>query len=337
MSLVLRFHEQKDFETTVWMLHFDAVTDYSRSIKGSVAKHPVDKDGEINDHFSSSNTEYRISGIVSHADISLDSFLIKDERGVDTVTNYNGQPYPVTVTGGDGGLLSKLIPDSVGQFIPSKPPEVLVNKKEKSNEVGEEVQSTEDIGEEEGGFDEVTRVDQTNLVRDKLMASTRHLTLNDKARNKSESIVFSPLMVEIYRFDRLGNTTESIIRNLILTDIEEKENAETSGALFLDLTLEEVRFSSLEEEVVVEEKKTVGVTGASKTENLGTKDTVVKEGEEGSIEGGGRELTTVAKVAKSAAESIGDAVGAGVDYVKDGFNSLKGFVNDKLFPSGGEP
>ena len=69
----------------------------------------MDKEGEISDHFSLKNMEYSLTGIVSHADISVDSSLIKDSYG-NTPTNTNFQPNPVLVEGGNNGLLSKLIP-----------------------------------------------------------------------------------------------------------------------------------------------------------------------------------------------------------------------------------
>lgn len=234
MSLVIRFYEATEPEETVWLLNFDAVTEYSRSTKGSVAKHPVDKEGEISDHFSLKNMEYSLSGIVSHADISVDSSLIKDSYG-NPPTNTNFQPNPVLVEGGNNGLLNKLVPDSLGQFIPSKPPKVILNPL--PNE-GEDNQI------------ENLRADWTNFVRDKLQESMRFPKTSKISGTDKTIITHFPLIAEIYRFDRNGVITENIVRDLILTSVEEKENAESSGALFLNLTLEVTRFVDIKSETV---------------------------------------------------------------------------------------
>ena len=267
MSLVIRLYEATAPEETVWLLNFDAVTEYSRSTKGSVAKHPVDKEGEVSDHFSLKNMEYSLTGIVSHADISVDSSLIKDSYG-NPPTNTNFQPNPVLVEGGNNGLLNKLVPDSLGQFIPSKPPKVTLNPL--PNE-GEDNQI------------ENLRADWTNFVRGKLQESMRFPKTSKISGSNKTTITYFPLIAEIYRFDRNGVITEDIVRDLILTSVEEKENAESSGALFLNLVLEEVRFVSIESEAVnsskvggglgekVSEPKKLGDTTKSVTKGTDTK------------------------------------------------------------------
>lgn len=268
MSLVIRFYEATEPEETVWLLNFDAVTEYSRAIKGSVAKHPVDKEGEISDHFSLKNMEYSLTGIVSHADISVDSSLIKDSYG-NTPTNTNFQPNPVLVEGGNNGLLSKLIPDSIGQFIPSKPPKVILNPL--PNE-GEDNQM------------ENLRADWTNFVRGKLQESMRFPKTSKISGSDKATITYFPLIAEIYRFDRNGVITENIVRDLILTSVEEKENAESSGALFLNLTLEVVRFVDIESETVSARKVSSDMSPkVDATKELG--DTTKVEGKDVELDG----------------------------------------------------
>ena len=280
MSLVIRFYEASKPEETVWLLNFDAVTEYSRSIKGSVAKHPVDKEGEISDHFSLKNMEYSLTGIVSHADISVDSSLIKDSYG-NPPTNTNFQPNPVLVEGGNNGLLNKLVPDSLGQFIPSKPPKVILNPL--PNE-GEDNQI------------ENLRADWTNFVRGKLQESMRFPKTSKISGSDKATVTYFPLIAEIYRFERNGVITENIVRDLILTSVEEKENAESNSALFLNLVLEEVRFVSIESEAVnsskvggglgekVSEPKKLGDTTKSVTKGTDTKDgTVLSKGSKKAI------------------------------------------------------
>lgn len=290
MSLVIRFYEAREPEETVWLLNFDAVTDYSRSAKGSVAKHPVDREGEINDHFSLQNMEYSLTGIVSHADISVDSTLIKDSYG-NKPNNTNSQPNPVVVEGGNNGLLNKLVPDSLGQFIPSKPPKVILNP---LPDEGEDNQI------------ENLRADWTNFIRGKLQESMRFpKTIKDLSSNKSR-IAYFPLIAEIYRFDRNGALTEEIVRDLILTSVEEKENAETNGALFLSLTLEVVRFVDIKSETVDASKVSEDMAAsAAKTEELGNITKV--EGKDVDLEGDGgvdRDATTAMKVLKKSGEAV---------------------------------
>lgn len=270
MSLVIRFYEAREPEETVWLLNFDAVTEYSRSIKGSVAKHPVDKEGEVSDHFSLKNMEYSLTGIVSHADISVDSSLIKDSYG-SPPTNTNFQPNPVLVEGGNNGLLNKLVPDSLGQFIPSKPPKVTLNPL--PNE-GEDNQI------------ENLRADWSNFVRGKLQESMRFPKTSKISGTSKATITYFPLIAEIYRFDRNGVITEDIVRDLILTSVEEKENAESSGALFLNLTLEVTRFADIESETVSASKVSSDMSAkVAKTEELGN--TTKVEGKDVGLDGDG--------------------------------------------------
>lgn len=302
MSLVIRFYEASEPEETVWLLNFDAVTEYSRSSKGSVAKHPVDKEGEINDHFSLQNRQYNLTGIVSHADISVDSTLIKDSYG-NSPSNTNSQPNPVVVEGGTKGLLSKLIPDSIGQFIPSKPPKVILNPL--PNE-GEDNQ-IEDL-----------RADWTNFVRGKLEESMRYSkTIKDSSSAQSR-VVYFPLIAEIYRFDRNGVLTEDIVRDLILTSVEEKESAESNSALFLSLSLEVVRFVDIKSETVDTNKVSEEMSApAAKTEELGNTTDVVEKGVDIDGDGGsGKEDTTANKIKKKASvlkDKTVEAVGTFVD------------------------
>lgn len=300
MSLVIRFYEASEPEETVWLLNFDAVTEYSRSTKGSVAKHPVDREGEVNDHFSLQNREYRIAGIVSHADISVDASLIKDPYG-NKPTNENPQPSPVVVEGGNNGLLSKLIPDSIGQFIPSKPPKVLLNPLANSG----------------GGL----RADWTNFVRGKLEQSMKYPKVIPDVDTKKSREVFFPLIAEVYRFDRNGVVTENVVRDLILTSVEEKENAESNSALFLNLVLEEVRFVSIESEAV-NSSKVGGGLGEKVSEPKKLGDTTKVVGKDAELDGDGgikRDSTQASKMGGEGVKVLKKSISAIDEFRKEYF------------------
>ena len=82
---------------------------------------------------------------------------------------------------------------------------------------------------------------------------------------------------------------------MILTSVEEKEDAESSGALFLNLTLEVVRFVDIESETVNARNVSSNMSAtASATKNLGDTTNVVVKGGEPDGDGGTEGVSSTA-------------------------------------------
>ena len=217
MSLALRLYDPVDYETTQAFIYFDAVTDYTRTYRADTTKHPVDKDSPITDHYSVQNSEYNISGIISAADINIDGAGWKDlyDHPLD---NYNEYPLATTIEGGEGNLLTKILPDFVGQFLGLGRPDVIVDTSS-------------------------YRVDWSEDVRDLLLKAMRGVYWNERF----ERFETKPLYVEIYRMGRIGLPQEKIETSLVFTSIEESSTPQDNGAMFLEIKLEEVRTVSVRE------------------------------------------------------------------------------------------
>ena len=122
MSLALRYGEVGDEDS--FFVYFDAVTAYSRSFSGSVTKHPIDAGASVVDHFVKENPVITLSAVITGVDVSTGSFNIRDLEGNNTPYNVRQAPDPVVVSSTDNSMLAKLIPASVGQFLPDNEPDV---------------------------------------------------------------------------------------------------------------------------------------------------------------------------------------------------------------------
>ena len=214
MSLGIKWGDPQKLDEPSGFIYLDSVTAYSQDYRGQVTKHPVDSGASISDHFIKENPIFTISGIVSGTDISGVPWTITDQEGNKPV-NAQEQPISISLNSSSSGLLQYL-PNSIGQFLSVSTPSVEV------------------FGN--------TRTDPTYeiVVKDLLKGILSGIKYNAK-KDKVESNI---QLVAIYEFDKAN--IRDIIDNLVITSFRVREDQDTGDALFLDLTLEQVTFASLE-------------------------------------------------------------------------------------------
>lgn len=115
MSLAIKFGNFLDDKpTTSGFVYIDAVLNYSRDFKGQLTSHPIGSGSNISDHFIRSNPTYSFSGVISGADISRGTYLIKDLEGVTSPSNTHLDIPQVQIQ--SSNKLLSLIPQTISSF-----------------------------------------------------------------------------------------------------------------------------------------------------------------------------------------------------------------------------
>lgn len=214
MSLALRWGDEAG--APAGFIYLDAVTLYTQSYKGRVTNHPVDGGSNISDHFFRDNPVFKITAVITGVDISNEPSVVVDSRG-HAPFNSQLQPTAVSVNSTDQSVLSKFIPDSIGQFLPSSTPEVIVDD-----------------------------------PRDDVMVWVQPF-LTDLMSGK----VFNPStgeydpkiqLVSLYEYDRI--TLRTVVNNLVMTNISFREDANTGYGLYCDINFEQVTFVPLKKTTI---------------------------------------------------------------------------------------
>jgi hypothetical protein len=214
MSLGIKWGDPQKTDEPSGFIYLDAVTAYSQDYRGQVTKHPVDSGASITDHFVKENPIFTISGVVSGTDLSGIPWTITDQEGNKPI-NAQEQPVSISLNSSASGLLQYL-PDSIGQFLSLSTPSVEV------------------FGN--------TRTDLTYeiVVKDLLKDVLSGIKYNP-TKDKVESHI---QIIDLYEFDK--SNIRDIISDLVITSFRIREDQDTGDALFLDLTLEQVTFATLE-------------------------------------------------------------------------------------------
>lgn len=214
MTLAIKWGDPQKTEEFSGFIYIDSVSSYTKDFRGQVTKHPVDTGANISDHFISENPVYNISGVISGTDLSSIPYYVRDQEG-NRPFNAQQQPTSISLNSSSQGLL-QYIPDSVAQFLNLSGPTVEV------------------FGN--------TRTDLTYEIasKDLFEKILTGLKFNEQT-NKTESNI---QLVQLYEFD--GVNIRDIIDDLVITSFRVREDVDTGDALFLDLTLEGVRFAYIE-------------------------------------------------------------------------------------------
>lgn len=215
MSLALKWGDPNKTEEPSGFIYLDAVQSYTSSFSGKTTSHPVDSGASITDHFIKDNSIYSISGVISGTDLSGIPFGITDQEG-NRPLNAQRQVEPVSLDF-KGSKLLQYIPDSIGQFLGKSLPTINVDQSTIRTDLNYEI-----------------------LVKDLLKGILNGVCYDPK----KDRTVSNIQTVEIYEFD--GTNIRDIISDLVITNFRIREDAETGDALFLDLTLEQVTFATLE-------------------------------------------------------------------------------------------
>lgn len=222
---------------------FDAVTAYSRNYSGRVTSHPVDSGSMITDSFIKENPKFTVSAVITGIDLSTGSFNLQDEEG-NRPSNTRFAPNPVSVNSTDQSVLTKFLPDSIGQFIPDTQPNVVMD----------------DV--------RASIVDQIGELLSDLVSGVRVNRETGRFENDIN-------LLKLYSYqDGLLN---KVINNIVMTSIQFKEAPETGYALYCDMTFEQVSFATLKlTDIPTDVANAVKPQAASK-ESLGRTDSTVKD------------------------------------------------------------
>lgn len=130
------------------ILWFDAVESFSETLSSSVTKHPIATGGFVADHVTKDNPKFNLRGILSDADFNFNRPQLGDynqtlqtiglEQGVVSFpvntrkqfVNNTPTNSPVSINSAVN-VFKKFLPDSVGQFMSTSIPEVIVTEQPK--------------------------------------------------------------------------------------------------------------------------------------------------------------------------------------------------------------
>lgn len=211
MSLAIKFGDVADPSSISGAVFFNVVTEFNRKYDGKVTEHPIEAGAHISDHFISSNPKISIRGVISSVDFSpLPSIITLDG---DPVKNNKPAPSPVSV-GGLGGTLRQMLPDVVSQFLPQLSPTVTMDQGDNQN-YGPEFE--------------------------KLFKDLINGLYYNQDRGKWENRMTPAILYEIN-----GINATPYMEDLIVTNFDVEEDSETGDVLSFSMTLEQVRFVTLE-------------------------------------------------------------------------------------------
>lgn len=232
MSFGLRWGE--DNEEGGGFVFFDAITVSTENYSGQVTKHPIASGASVSDHFIRQNPIFTMSTVITGYDISMNSYLIQDLVG-NTPYNVGEAPTAVTVTSTDDSVLKQFIPDSIGQFLSSSAPEIVVDG---------------------------PRLQTLDTVKDAIVNLMSGVIFNE---NKGK---FVPNIQLVRLFEYEGTLLKKIINNLVITSMVFREDINTGEGLYCDLTFEQVTFATLKKtqlpQDIVNSLKKKSATKASK-------------------------------------------------------------------------
>ncbi len=214
MSFGLRWGE--DTEEGGGFIWFDAVTANVESYRGQVTKHPIANGGNVSDHFIRENPVITLSTVITGFDISQGSYLIQDLVG-NSPYNTNPTPRAVQVNSTDQSVLTKFLPDSIGQFLADTTPEVVVD---------------------------VERVQSLDTIKEYLVSLMSGFIFSDSKQK------FVPNIQTVRLFEYNESLLKKIINNLVITNMVFKEDASSGEGIYCDLTFEQVTFASLKKVVI---------------------------------------------------------------------------------------
>lgn len=211
MSLAIKFGDSTDPNSVSGVLYVDAVTKYDKTYGGKVTEHPIEAGASISDHYISSNPKFKITGVFSSVDFSsIPSQLSLDgER----VSNSNFAPSAISVSD-VGSKLLKYIPDVISQFMGGTGSSILSDSSSRKN----------------------YKMD-IEMMMEKILTG---LYYNENRKKWENRMTITTL------FEMEGNIPTNSITDLVITSFSVSEDSDSGDALFFDMSLEQVKFVTLE-------------------------------------------------------------------------------------------
>ena len=212
MSLVVKFGDYTNpNQNARGMIYLDATTEFNKIFSGKVTSHPIESGVSVSDHFIVENPKFRVTGVISGADLSpIPANIFLEGEGL---VNANPSPEAAIISNLSTSL-RRFIPDSIEQYIPNLVPQVM------------------------GG--NTARTDFKDAVESLLELIMSGVYFNEQ-RNRWENN-----MVLISLYETHGSYLGKSRDNLVLTGYSVKETPDTGSGLFLDLSFEQVRFATLQ-------------------------------------------------------------------------------------------
>lgn len=236
MSIAIKFGDLSDpNQHTRGFIYLDATTEYGKNFQGRVTSHPIEAGVSVSDHFVVDNPQFKVSGVISGADLSvIPSQLFVDGE---SVMNANPQP-PAAVVNDLNTSLRRFLPDSIEQFIPNQIPQI--------------------FGGSSPRVDFKTEVEQ-------FLETVMSATYFNEQRGRWENRM---TLATLYEVD--GSSLGRSIPNLVMTNYSVRENVESGNSLTLEISLEQVRFATLESaEAPAPQQGSDTAKAASKTKEKG--------------------------------------------------------------------
>lgn len=214
-------------------IYLDAVTRYDKDLSGKVTSFPVDSGANISDHYISNNPKFTLEGVISDVDITGGSALVSIEN--QKPLNSRGMPNTAQIVGQENAL--QFLPSVVKQFFERSSSSVSVDSFTQTN------------------------IPIVEMLFEELMRGTYYNSADNRWRNKMTPTT-------LYEMD--GSNFVSAKTDLIITNVGFSEDPDSGDALKISLTLEKVRFVTLEMTEVGKSATTATQKKTSGTVNKGT-------------------------------------------------------------------
>lgn len=243
------------------LIYFDAITTYSERYSGALSTHPLESGGVVTDHTTTNNTTIQLSGIISDADFNLTRPYITSDVstnwGINNKTFVNNKPLIAGPTIQTPSNLTRLLPESVSQFMATTIPQVTPTRQERPK-VAAKIRK--ELIEMAGGIGAVSsRTEDINLGS---------VNANGKMRGKPE--IFSLVNFE-------DGTITGVIKNCVFTSLDFTETAETGDALYPVMSIECARFATTKTTTVPRTANKGRKSGKTTTRDTKTGDDASKE------------------------------------------------------------
>lgn len=235
MTIALKIGDEKS--QVKGFIYLDAVTSYTKTLAGKVTSFPLDSGVSISDHFIAENSKFTLEGIVSNVDISGESDLVSIDN--EKPMNAKARPDSPTIYAQESTL--QYLPSSVKQFFDRSDAGILVETETQ------------------------TALPAIEALFEELMRGNYYNSADNKWKNKMT-------LTTLYEMD--GSNFVNAKTDLVITNVSVTENADSGDAMSVSITLEKVRFVTLDK-TEMPKNANVGVKKKiAATENKGKVDTV---------------------------------------------------------------
>ena len=190
-------------------IYLDAVTTYTKDMDGKVTSFPVDSGANISDHFISQNQKFTLEGVISDVDITglSDKVMVDGEKPI----NAKPQPTATRISGQQGAL--QYLPSAVKQFFERTDATVYSDASSQAS------------------------IPAVELLFEELMRGTYYNSADNRWRNKMTTTT-------LYEMDGINFINAKT--DLVITNVSITEDADSGDALYMSISLEKVRFVTLE-------------------------------------------------------------------------------------------